>query len=62
MEYVKKNMLLPGQIEYWVDICNFSKLSLKDLPAKEVGALINVLQNNYMYVLGKAWIVNCTAF
>jgi hypothetical protein len=40
MEYVKKNMLLPGQIDYWVEINDFNKLSLKELPAREVGGLL----------------------
>jgi hypothetical protein len=28
MEYVKKHMFLPGQIEQWVVITNLSKLSI----------------------------------
>lgn len=62
MEFMKKNMFLPGQIEQWVVINNLSKLSIKDLPRKEMGALIGILGKNYMYVLGKSWSVNCTTF
>ena len=32
MEYTKKNMFLPGQIEQLVEIVNFNKLSLKEIP------------------------------
>jgi hypothetical protein len=36
MEYVKANMFLPGMIENWVVINNFNKLSITDLPRKEM--------------------------
>ena len=62
MEFVQKNMLLPGQVDYWVDIFELSKLSIKDLPTKEIGSLIHVLQTTYMYVLARVWMLNATAF
>jgi hypothetical protein len=39
-----------------------SKLSIKDLPRKEMGGLVQMLNKNYMYVLAKSWSVNCTSF
>ncbi len=60
MQYLKKNMFLPGQIENWVVINNLNKLSLGQLPKNEMKKVIHMLQNNYMYVLGKLWNINCT--
>jgi hypothetical protein len=62
MEYVKQNMFLPGMIENWVVINNFNKLSITDLPRKEMQSMIGMLQNNYMYVMAKTWCLNVTTF
>jgi hypothetical protein len=62
MEYMKKYMFLPGQIEQWVVLNNMSKLAIKELPRKEMGALVTMLNKNYMYVLAKSWNINCTTF
>ena len=62
MEFMKKHMFLPGQVEQWVVINNLSKLSIGDLPRKELGAIIEMLGKNYSYVLGKSWGVNRTWF
>jgi hypothetical protein len=43
MEYIKKHMILPGQIEQWVVITNMSKLSVTELPTKEIKALAAML-------------------
>ena len=55
-------MFLPGQIENWVVINNMNKLSLSSLPKKEMKKVIEMLQTNYMYVLGKIFNFNCTGF
>jgi hypothetical protein len=62
MEYVKKNMFLPGQVEQWNIINNVNNLKVKDLPRKELKSIIDTIQYNYNYVLYKAWGVNCTTF
>ena len=62
MEYVKKNLFIPGRVESWVEIIDFNKLSLKDLPASQVGEIAQIFQNNYPYTLKKAWVVNVTSF
>lgn len=61
MQYIKKHMFLPGRIEHWVVINNLNKLSFGKLPKNEMKKAFDMLQNNYMYVLGKTWGVNCTA-
>ena len=43
MEYIKKHMILPGQIEQWCVITNMSKISITDLPIKEIKALAEML-------------------
>mmetsp|Transcript_19427 Transcript_19427/g.18536 ORF Transcript_19427/g.18536 Transcript_19427/m.18536 type:complete len:110 (+) Transcript_19427:466-795(+) len=60
MQYIKAHMFVRGRVECWVVINNFSKLSLGQLPKNEMKKAIHMLQNNYMYVLGKNWTVNCT--
>lgn len=60
LEYIKNYMFLPGQVENWVVIGDLNKLSLSELPRKEMSRIIWVLQNNYRSTLGKAWIVRCT--
>ena len=55
-------MFLPGQIENWVVINNLNKLAIGQLPKNEMKKVISMLQHNYMYVLGKAWNLNCTTF
>ena len=62
MEYVKRNLLLPGHVEQWNIIHNLNGLSIGDLPRKELSGVLEVVSNNYMYVLNKAWAVNCTRF
>ena len=62
MEYLKQNCLLPGHVENWNVIHNLNNLSIGDLPRKEMTAVLECMQNNYMYVLHKAWAVNCTRF
>lgn len=62
MEYVKKNLLLPGHVENWNIIHNVNNLSIGDLPRKEMTVIMQSVQNNFMYVLNKAWAVNCSRF
>lgn len=62
MEYVRQNLLLPGHIENWNIIHNMNNLSIGDLPRKEMTVILQCVQNNFMYVLNKAWAVNCTRF
>ena len=47
LEFVKKNMLIPGQVENWVSIVDFSKLAISSFPRKAMKPCMAVLQNNY---------------
>jgi len=40
MEYILKNIHLPGQIENWILICDVAKLGITEIPAKLVGKVI----------------------
>lgn len=62
MQYMKEHVFLGGHVEQWNIIHNLNNLSIKDLPRKDLSAIIELLQNNYMYILHKAWAVNCTRF
>lgn len=46
MEYIVNNMLIPGQVENWVIICDFGKVSLLS-PPSEFQSFMSVLQSNY---------------
>jgi len=61
MEYVINNLLLPGQIENWVIICDVKDVSLISLP-KDFKKILNLLQNNYRCRLFKMFIVNVGNF
>ncbi|CDW87109.1 UNKNOWN [Stylonychia lemnae] len=62
MEYAKEHMYLPGHVENWNIIHNVNGLSIGDLPRKELTGVMQAVTDNYMYVLHKAWAVNCTKF
>ena len=40
-------MLIPGQVENWVSIVDFSKLAMASFPRKAMKPCMSVLQNNY---------------
>ena len=47
LEYVKNYMLIPGQVENWVSIVDFSKLAMASFPRKAMKPCMSVLQSNY---------------
>ena len=40
-------MLIPGQVENWISIIDFSKLAASSFPTKAMKPCMSVLQNNY---------------
>ena len=47
LNYVIKNMFIPGQVESWVSIMDASKLGLNSFPRKRLKPCIGTLQNNF---------------
>lgn len=47
LNYVIKNMFIPGQVENWVSIMDASKLGLNSFPRKRLQPCIGTLQNNF---------------
>lgn len=52
--YLKKVVLLPGQVEQWVTICDLNNMSMTSLPRKQLLAFGNLCQANLMYFLFKS--------
>lgn len=47
LNYVIKNMFIPGQVECWVSIMDASKLGLNSFPRRRLKPCIGTLQNNF---------------
>ena len=56
--YVKNVMMLPGQIEQWVCLCDLGNLSMASLPRKQIMAFGQVCQANLMFFMFKSVYVN----
>ena len=54
-QYVRKVLLIPGQIEQWVTICDLNNMSMTSLPRKQILAFGNVCQANLMYFLFRSF-------
>lgn len=60
IEYMLKNMHLPGQIENWVMIWDVNKLGITEIPAKLVGKIVGWLSDNYRCKTRRMFILNTT--
>lgn len=47
LDYAKRNLFIPGQIENWLSIMDCSKLSVGAFPRKRMQPTIHALQNNF---------------
>mmetsp|Transcript_37466 Transcript_37466/g.27619 ORF Transcript_37466/g.27619 Transcript_37466/m.27619 type:complete len:168 (-) Transcript_37466:105-608(-) len=62
-EFVIRKMMLPGQIESWIVLIDFGKLSLFQIPYKNLKGIIGMLQSQYRCRSAKIFILNIsTAF
>lgn len=61
MEYSINELLLPGQIENWVSICDINQISLTSIPS-ELKRILGILQDNYRCRLYVMWIVNVSGW
>jgi hypothetical protein len=59
-QYLKSTMLVPGQVENWIFICNLNKCSLASLPRKQLESFGNMCADNLMYFMAKAYYLNIT--
>ena len=53
--YIKKCILLPGQQEQWITICDLNNMSATSLPRKQILAFGNLCQSNLMYFLFRSF-------
>jgi hypothetical protein len=71
LEYVRNNFFLPGQIENWIMMIDFAKMSVMNIPYKVIlqfcfnirqsmGAIMGTLQSQYRCTSAKIFIVNAT--
>ena len=56
--YVKQAMLMPGQAEQWVVICDLGNLAMTSLPRKQITAFGQICQANLMFFMFKSIYVN----
>lgn len=54
-QYIKKCILLPGQCEQWITICDLNNMSATSLPRKQILAFGNLCQANLMYFLFRSF-------
>ena len=57
-EYLMNNLLIPGQVENWVQITDLKDTSLWSIPYKKLGELIKFAQSSYRSRLFRAYVVN----
>eukprot|EP00357_Protocruzia_adherens_P002175 CAMPEP_0114984454 /NCGR_PEP_ID=MMETSP0216-20121206/7285_1 /TAXON_ID=223996 /ORGANISM="Protocruzia adherens, Strain Boccale" /LENGTH=561 /DNA_ID=CAMNT_0002346591 /DNA_START=167 /DNA_END=1852 /DNA_ORIENTATION=+ len=62
MDYVKEHMFIPGKVENWVVICDYSNLSTKDIPFSTLKKIMVMLQSNYRNRLNFSYGVNVPSF
>lgn len=58
LEFITKEMMIPGQVENWIVITDLAKRSLMDLPVSELKQLIKLLQDNFRCRMVVNYIVN----
>lgn len=47
LEYLKRNLLLEGQIENWVSILDTHHIGIRKLDRKAIKSLIDCISDNY---------------
>jgi len=58
LDYVMKNLLLPGQVERWIFINDLKGLGITSLPFGVLKRVMGYLQNNFRSRLHKMYIMN----
>mmetsp|Transcript_46046 Transcript_46046/g.60995 ORF Transcript_46046/g.60995 Transcript_46046/m.60995 type:complete len:82 (-) Transcript_46046:250-495(-) len=53
--YIRKCLLLPGQVEQWVSICDLNHMGATALPRQTIMGFGNLCQNNLMYFLYRSF-------
>ena len=56
--YIKKVMLLPGQIDYCNLIVNLGKQSVTEMPRELITAFAKLSQENIMFFMAKSFYLN----
>lgn len=60
IEYMLKNMFLPGQIENYVVIIDVNKLGVSEIPKATLSKIIECLSKGYRYRTKRMFILNTT--
>ena len=53
--YCKKALFLPGQIEQWVTVCDLNNMGVTSLPRKQLIAIGQLCQANFLYFLFRSF-------
>ena len=53
--YCKKVIFLPGQVEQWITICDLNNMGVGAIPRKQLIAIGQLCQNNFMYFMYRAF-------
>ena len=57
LEYIKKNIFLPGQIENWIVLVDLDNLSLLNVPFKSLKLYLQTMQNQFRCTSRQVFIV-----
>jgi len=60
IEYVLKNMFLPGQIENYIVIIDVNKLGVSEIPKSILSKIIDCLSKGYRYRTKRMYVLNTT--
>eukprot|EP01017_Pseudomicrothorax_dubius_P028170 TRINITY_DN3329_c0_g1_i8.p1 TRINITY_DN3329_c0_g1~~TRINITY_DN3329_c0_g1_i8.p1 ORF type:complete len:387 (+),score=132.01 TRINITY_DN3329_c0_g1_i8:127-1287(+) len=58
LEFILKNMFLPGQVENWVIIIDLNNMSFLSMPINLMKQIFGYLQNNYRSRLFRMYVMN----
>lgn len=56
--YIREVMFLPGQADFWLNICHLGNLGMTAIPRKPIMAFATVCSNNHMFCLSKSFYLN----
>lgn len=56
--YIREVMFLPGQADFWLNICTLGNLGMTAIPRNAIMAFATVCSNNHMFCLSKSFYLN----
>ena len=58
MNYCRKVLFLPGQVEQWITICDLNNMGVTAIPRKQLLAIGELCQSNFLYFLFRSFYVH----